>query len=678
MTYAAMARGRSASASRRAGSRKLTSAAFPVRQLDVRHLHVLQHVVEHPVGVDAGGQRLVGEDEPVAQHVARDVADVARQHVVAGAQQGERAPGVDEVDRPARAGAELDPILLARLAGRGRQLDRVLHHAPVDEHGVRRALVAGERGGGEHLADLRGGAQRALDDRDLVAVLGVADDELEHEAVDLRLGQRVGALGLDRVLRRQHEERLGDVVRLVPDRDLALLHHLEQRRLHLGGGAVDLVGQQEVAEHGAELRVEPARVGAVDAGADEIGRHEVRGELEALEEAAERVGQRLHGQRLGQAGHALEQHVPTGQEGHEQPLEHRLLTDDHPLDLEHRGLERGVRLPRRVVAGVVDRPQADVVRHASRVRGLRLRPVHWTGRLGRLPSLTVTVLVSPPRRSSTFTVSPGCFWSTLSESSEGLRIVLPSKATIRSPLRMPASAAAVPGVTVPTSAPGVEGRSPEARPREAGSMWPSLISLGPTSRTLSTGIAKPTPVLPPLEEAIWELMPITRPAASSSGPPELPGLMAASVCTAPGMEKPLGASISRPSAETMPVVTVPSRPNGLPMAIAASPGRRVFEVSSCSGVRPPLTLEGSIESTAMSLEGSLPTSLAGIGSSFSPKRTVKRLASSTTWSLVTMWPAVSTTKPEPEAALPPPWPLQRRAPSPPPADTQTTLRETRW
>src|SRR5215217_4776563 len=93
MTYAAMARGRSASASRRAGSRKLTSAAFPVRELDVRHLHVLQHVVEHAVGVHAGGQRLVGEDEPVAQHVARDIADVARQHVVAAAQQRERAPG---------------------------------------------------------------------------------------------------------------------------------------------------------------------------------------------------------------------------------------------------------------------------------------------------------------------------------------------------------------------------------------------------------------------------------------------------------------------------------------------------------------------------------------------------------------------------------------------------------
>jgi hypothetical protein len=46
--------------------------------------------------------------------------------------------------------------------------------------------------------------------------------------------------------------------------------------------------------------------------------------------------------------------------------------------------------------------------------------------------------------------------------------------------------------------------------------------------TSSTGIAKPMPALAPLGLAIWVLTPIRRPAESSSGPPELPGLMAAS------------------------------------------------------------------------------------------------------------------------------------------------------
>ena len=127
------------------------------------------------------------------------------------------------------------------------------------------------------------------------------------------------------------------------DRDLALLHHLEQRGLHLRGRAVDLVREQEVAEHRAELGVEAAGVRPVDARADEVRGHEVGRELQALERAAEHVGDGLDGQRLGQARDALEQHVAAGQQRDEHALEHRLLADDHPLDLEQRRLERVVR-----------------------------------------------------------------------------------------------------------------------------------------------------------------------------------------------------------------------------------------------------------------------------------------------------------------------------------------------
>src|SRR5439155_803529 len=49
---------------------------------------------------------------------------------------------------------------------------------------------------------------------DLVVLGQVAEVELEEEAVELRLGQRVGALVLDGVLRREHEERRGEGVRL--------------------------------------------------------------------------------------------------------------------------------------------------------------------------------------------------------------------------------------------------------------------------------------------------------------------------------------------------------------------------------------------------------------------------------------------------------------------------------
>ena len=117
-----------------------------------------------------------------------------------------------------------------------------------------------------------------------------------------------------------------------------LLHDLEQRRLHLGRRPVDLVGEEEVAEDRAELRIESV-AGAVDAGADEIGGDEVGRELDAAEGAAEHVGERLDRERLGQAGHALDEHVPAGEQRDEHALEHPLLTHDDALDLEQGRLE---------------------------------------------------------------------------------------------------------------------------------------------------------------------------------------------------------------------------------------------------------------------------------------------------------------------------------------------------
>ena len=65
----------------------------------------------------------------------------------------------------------------------------------------------------------------------------------------------------------------------------------------------------------------------------------------------------------------------------------------------------------------------------------------------------------------------------------------------------------------------------------ARSIWPWRISCAITALTVFEGIAKPTPTLP-LDESpvsICELTPITSPRPFSSGPPELPWLIAASV-----------------------------------------------------------------------------------------------------------------------------------------------------
>ena len=87
-------------------------------------------------------------------------------------------------------------------------------------------------------------------------------------------------------------------------------------------------------------------------------------------------------------------------------------------------------------------------------------------------------------------------------------------------------------------------------------------------RAMSIGIAKPMPLLP---DAIAVLMPMTLPSASSSGPPELPGLIAASVWMRllSGLSEP-SVVIDRPVADTMPLVTeFEYVPSGLPIAMTS-------------------------------------------------------------------------------------------------------------
>jgi len=54
--------------------------------------------------------------------------------------------------------------------------------------------------------------------------------------------------------------------------------------------------------------------------------------------------------------------------------------------------------------------------------------------------------------------------------------------------------------------------------------------------TTATGIEKPTPELVPVVLAMAALTPITSPSRLGSGPPELPGLMDASVWMTWGSE----------------------------------------------------------------------------------------------------------------------------------------------
>ena len=284
----------------------------------------------------------------MAQHVGADRLHVLGRHVAAVAQERVRAGGEGERDRGAGAGAVFDEPgqvfqpLLRRLARREHDVDHVVLHAIIHvdvTHHVARLHDLFDAGDRFDLRRHRAG--RAIDDLPLFLPGRVADLHHHEKAIHLRFRQRIRAFLLDRILRGEDDERVRQRVAAVADRDLALLHGLEQRALHLGGGAVDLVRQHQVREDGAELRRELALLLVVDHGADEVGRKQVGRELHAGEFRGDRVAQRAHGQRLREAGDTLEQDVTAGEQADQHALDHVALTDDDLADLVGQAVDEG-------------------------------------------------------------------------------------------------------------------------------------------------------------------------------------------------------------------------------------------------------------------------------------------------------------------------------------------------
>ena len=121
-------------------------------------------------------------------------------------------------------------------------------------------------------------------------------------------------------------------------------------------------------------------------------------------------------------------------------------------------------------------------------------------------------------------------------------------------------------------------------------------------------------------------------------------MIAASVWIAFAIAKLFGELICRWRALTMPLVTVSSSPNGLPIATTPSPTATSLESPSDSGLS--TELGASTFTTATSVEASVPTTVAWYVDPFQ-KRTEIDVAPPTTCSFVTTWPSASYTKPEP-------------------------------
>jgi hypothetical protein len=129
-------------------------------------------------------------------------------------------------------------------------------------------------------------------------------------------------------LRRENEERFLELVSLVADGDLFFLHGFEQRALHLGGRAVDFIGEDEVGENRAFARAEAAGLRIVNLRADDVGGQHVRRELQARKFHADARGHGFHRQSFGKPRHAFEEDVAVGQQADDEAFGQIILADN--------------------------------------------------------------------------------------------------------------------------------------------------------------------------------------------------------------------------------------------------------------------------------------------------------------------------------------------------------------
>ena len=164
----------------------------------------------------------------------------------------------------------------------------------------------------------------------------IGHPQLEDEPVQLCLGQGIGPLHLDGVLRGEDEEREDQLIRPLAHRHRMLLHGFQERRLRLRRRTVDLVGQEHVREDGALLELEIPLAGLAfhhHVRPDDVGRHQIGGELDSAEVQVHGFGQAPNEHRLPESGNTLQKHVSAGKERGQHSLDHLLLTDDDLRDL---------------------------------------------------------------------------------------------------------------------------------------------------------------------------------------------------------------------------------------------------------------------------------------------------------------------------------------------------------
>src|SRR6266550_3716838 len=192
----------------------------------------------------------IAENDTVTQHIGTNALHVLWRDVAAPVQKRMCARTECKINgcawRSTVANESFQTkIVGARLARGPDHVDNVIFHTIVDVD------VVYDVARGDDLlrihyrvySQVRRRSRHQIEDASFLALLRVANVQLEHETIELRLRQLVGAFLFDWVLSGKNQERIGKRISLFADCDLPFLHRFQQRALNFGWGAIDLLGQ---------------------------------------------------------------------------------------------------------------------------------------------------------------------------------------------------------------------------------------------------------------------------------------------------------------------------------------------------------------------------------------------------------------------------------------------------
>jgi hypothetical protein len=223
-----------------------------------------------------------------------------------------------------------------------RRLDDRVH--VIEKRGIKRDAI--------HLALKRHETRRIENDRHItgrVRIAGkkeahldlrrrVANSHPQHEAVELRLGERISPGEVLRVLRCDDEEWIRQRMRHAVDGDLLLIHSFEQSRLRSWAGTIDFVSQKNIREDWSVSEDELARVLVVDGYTDDVAWKQIARELDPSKISSHGASECACEGRLANAGHVFDEEVTSTDERDERKLDGFLFSLECAFDSATQGL----------------------------------------------------------------------------------------------------------------------------------------------------------------------------------------------------------------------------------------------------------------------------------------------------------------------------------------------------